>query len=340
MADQLTSVGVEFSTPEMTRAFYTLERDVKPRKWGLGKISNPDSAFTAIQDYVVNAFWYAKKKYKGENTKIGGRTPGKYKEDNGKDLITSPNEFIHPSARIRYMCREGKGLDDKGDWDCAALTKNGYTLEKIDGPPELGELYPQERIASTYETLSGRVSSVNRSQKPDMQSHDGQKLVVQQVPFEQDLWPLDKAENQWVWTQGTGKDKKTLQEERIGMWERLFIKINDKMVKREEDAAQAASSSDQSKKPGLVRKVYDKVHNTVNDRWQSAKGRVGKMFSRTIAGKMFDRTVGKLLRPAEKPKPSDYPKAHGYYDMISWQRGDPNPKPPPPGKVNQKPAKD
>ncbi|KAK2013288.1 hypothetical protein LZ32DRAFT_557910 [Colletotrichum eremochloae] len=336
MADRLTSIGVEFSTPEMKRLCYTLQPGVKPRPWGLGKISDPDNRLITIPDRAINAFWYPIKKYDGENTKVGGRTPGKYMEDDGKKPIESPNEFIHPSARIRYLYK-GLGLNDEGNWDCAALTKNGYTLEKIDESPPDEDLYPRSRIASTYETLSGAVSSVNRSLQSDIQSDNDHPLVVQEMPFKEELWPIpEKAKSHWVWTQGTGKDKKTLQEERIGMWECLFISINEEMVKREkEEAAKAAASSGQPKKPGLVRRVYDKVYNTVNDRWQSAKGRVGKMFGRTIAGRMFNRTLGKVLRPSEKPMPSDYPETYGYYDMISWQRGDPTPKPQSSGKLNQ-----
>ncbi|KAK2031155.1 hypothetical protein LX32DRAFT_557573 [Colletotrichum zoysiae] len=306
MADQLTSIGVEFSTPEMKRLFYTLEPDVKPREWALGKISNP-GATTSIPDKAYNALWYPWQRLKGENTVLGTRTPGNYKEDDGKTLITSPNEFIHPSVRIRYLYK-GLGLDDEGEWDCAALTKNGYTLEKRTELPDLGDSYPKDPIASTYETLSGKVSSVHGGHALDTQSHKDHTLVVHQMPFEKDLCLLDQAQNHWVWTRNTGNGKKTIREERIGMWERLFIDINHKMLqtrKRDEKAAKTGSSSGQSKKFSLTR--------LVSDGYQFAKGRAGKILSSAVDG---------LLGSSKKPMPLGYPRDHGYHDLISWQRGD------------------
>ncbi|KAK1589811.1 uncharacterized protein LY79DRAFT_517073 [Colletotrichum navitas] len=308
MADQLTSIGVEFSTPEMKRLFYTLEPGVKPREWALGRIANPD-ATTSIPDQAYNALWYPWQRLNRENTVLGTRTPGNYKEDDKKTLIKDPNEFIHPSVRIRYLYK-GLGLDDEDEWECAALTKNGYTLEKSTEPPKLGDQYLRDPIASTYETLSGKVSSVHGGHALETQSHKDHTLVVHQMPFERDLCLLDQAKNQWVWTKDVGDGKKTIQEERIGMWERLFIDINHKMVQRQksdEKAAKTAPSSGQSKKFSLKRLFYDG--------YQFAKGRAGKMLNRAFDG---------LLGPSVKPMPRalDYPQKHGYHDMISWQLGD------------------
>ncbi|KAK2036447.1 hypothetical protein LZ31DRAFT_615684 [Colletotrichum somersetense] len=306
MADQLTSIGVEFSTPEMKRLFYTLEPNVKPREWALGKISNPE-ATTSIPDKAYNALWYPWQRLKDENTVLGTRTPGNYKEDDGKTLITSPNEFIHPSVRIRYLYK-GLGLDDEGEWDCKALTKNGYTLEKAE-LPDLGDSYPKDPIASTYETLSGKVSSVHGGHELDTQLHKDHTLVVHQMPFEKDLFPLDQAKNHWVWTPNTGNGKKTIREERIGMWERLFIDINHKMLqtqKRDEKAAKTGSSSDKSKNFSFRR--------LVSDGYQFAKGRAGQILSSAVDG-----LLGSSRKP---PLPPDYPQKHGYHDIISWQRGD------------------
>ncbi|KAK1978305.1 hypothetical protein LZ30DRAFT_729243 [Colletotrichum cereale] len=304
MADQLTSIGVEFSTPEMKRLFYTLEPGVKPSKWALGRISNPEPA-TSIPDQAYNALWYPWQRLNRANTILGTRTPGNYKEDGGKSLITSPNEFIHPSVRIRYLYN-GLGLDDEGEWDCPALIGNGFTLEKSDEPPEPENSYPNGPIASTYETLSGKVSSVHVGHSLDTQSHKDHTLVVHQMPFEKDLCLLDQAKNYWVWTaKDTGNGKKTIREERIGMWERFFINVNHRMVQarqRDEKAAKA-SSSGQSKKWSLRGLVYD--------RYRSAKG---------LAGKILSGAVDNLLGSKKKPKPL-VSEEFGYHDMVSWQRG-------------------
>ncbi|KAK1995094.1 hypothetical protein LX36DRAFT_659938 [Colletotrichum falcatum] len=329
MADQLTSIGVEFSTPEMKRLCYTLQPGVKPRPWALGKISNPTSITTTIQDQAINALWYPVKRFMGENTVTGGRTPGNYKdEDDKKAPITSPNELIHPSVRVRYLY-QGLGLDDKGEWDCPALTKNGYTLERIAGPPELGDPYPNKRTALTYETLSGRVSSIHLSQPSDGQSDDkDHTLVVHQQPYEGELYRIEEARSHWVWSRYTVDGKKTLPEERIGVWERLFININQTMLDREEEAAKkkAALSSNQSKKPGWRQRVYDRMY----DRYQSVKG---------LGGKVLSFAADRVFGSSDKPMPVGYPLKYGYYDMISWQRGDPTPKRPSPGKLGQELAK-
>ncbi|OHW97343.1 peptidoglycan binding domain-containing protein [Colletotrichum incanum] len=305
MADQLTSIGVEFSTPEMKRIFYTLEPGVQVRDWALGRISNPGVA-TSIPDRAYNAFWYPYQKLKGENTVLGTRTPGNYKEDDGKFPIKNPNEFIHPSVRIRYVY-DGLGLDDAGEWECAALTKNGYKLQKSAQPAQLEDPYPKNPIASTYETLSGKVSSVHGGHTVDIESHKDHTLVVHQMPFEADLYPLDQTKNSWVWTQGDGNGIKTLPEERIGMWERLFIDINHRMVQRqkEEKMAREALNVNKPQSRTLRQWYYDGVNSV-----------------KATAGQILSRTIGRLFGPPVKDKPQGHPPKFGYHDFVSWQRGD------------------
>lgn len=52
MADQLTSVGVEFSKPEMQRIFYDVNPSVQVRP--MGKIHNP-SGVTTIPDRLYDS---------------------------------------------------------------------------------------------------------------------------------------------------------------------------------------------------------------------------------------------------------------------------------------------
>ncbi|KAI8265820.1 hypothetical protein K4K58_010703 [Colletotrichum sp. SAR11_239] len=303
MADQLTSVGVEFSTPEMKRIFYTVDPSVEAREWGKGRISNP-SGTTAIPDKAYNAFWYPWQTITGGNTVAGTRTPGSYMEDGRKDVIQDPNELIHPSVRIRYLY-DGLGLDDNGDWECSALTKNGYKLQKSSVPLQVEDPYHKDFIASTYETLSGTVASVHGGMPID--PNTDHKLVLHQLPFEYDLYQLEEAKNNWVWE----KEGKILPEERIGMWERLFIKVNHNLLYRQKETQrlkeerEAAEPKSNDWFSGIQSWAGDKVNT-----------------ARSAAGSALTNTVGRLLPSSGKLKPADYHPDFGYHDFVSWQKGD------------------
>ncbi|KAL0941965.1 uncharacterized protein CTRU02_204728 [Colletotrichum truncatum] len=303
MADQLSSVGVEFSTPEMKRIFWTLEEGVEAREWAKGKISSP-SATSALPDKAYNAVWYPWQRIKGVNTVAGTRTPGGYKEDGGKAVIEAPNELIHPSVRIRYLY-DGLGLDDAGEWDCPALTGNGYKLEKSTEPSQI-ENDTHKSFGSVYETLSGKVSSVHGGFPVD--SKPDQKLVVHQLPYESDLYQLEEAANNWVWAKA---DNTFLREERIGMWERLFISINHKLLERQ--TREKLAREEQERRYPTRKSLREGLRSWVGDRVENARG---------VAGDVLNKTLDKLLPTPEKLKPLEYPPKFGYHDFVSWQRGD------------------
>ncbi|CRK37349.1 hypothetical protein BN1723_018641, partial [Verticillium longisporum] len=54
MADQLSSVGVEFSRPEMQRVFYDVRASAVPQAWGMAQIHNPPPK-TAALDVAVSS---------------------------------------------------------------------------------------------------------------------------------------------------------------------------------------------------------------------------------------------------------------------------------------------
>ncbi|KAF9870962.1 hypothetical protein CkaCkLH20_11634 [Colletotrichum karsti] len=304
MADQLTSVGVEFSTPEMKRIFYTLDPSVEAREWGKGRISSPSST-TALPDKAYDALWYPWQRLTGGNTVGGTRTPGSYKEDDRKGFIQDPCELVHPSVRIRYLY-DGLGLDDAGDWECSALTKNGFKLQKSTMPLRIEDPNHRHFIASTYETLSGTVASVHGGLPMDASADH--KLVLHQLPYESDLYQLEEAENNWVWSRGDT----VLEEERIGMWERLFININHDLLERQEQTKRAQEGRQRTESKtsqGLVAGL----RSWVGDRVNTARG---------VAGSVLSNTVGKLLPGTGKSKPIDYHPKFGYHDFVSWQRGD------------------
>lgn len=314
MADQLTSIGVEFSTPEMKRIFHLLEPGVCPRPWSAGRISSP-SATSAIPDRAYNALWYPWRRLTGGNPVAGARTPGSYREDGGRKPIREPNELVHPCARVRYLYG-GMGLDDDGEWTCGALTRNGFSLVRTAGPPEDDDLHQQQQhhpVASTYETLSGTVASVRGGHLVN-DTGAARKLVLHQLPHESDLHQLDAAENSWAWARDDGT---VLPEERVGMWERLYIRINhdlcERQRRREERERERGRQIERKKSLSLV----GSLRSMVADRIARARG---------LAGSILEITVERLLPSPGKPFPLEYPSKFGYHDFISWQKGDTSPK--------------
>ncbi|KAF6824624.1 hypothetical protein CMUS01_10151 [Colletotrichum musicola] len=307
MADQLTSIGVEFSTPEMKRIFHLLEPGVAPRPWSSGRISSP-SASSAIPDRAYNALWYPWRRLTGGNPVAGARTPGSYREDGGRQPIREPNELVHPCARVRYLYG-GMGLDDEGEWDCGALTRNGFQLVRTAGPPEDDDAQ-QHPVASTYETLSGTVASV-RGGHVINDTGAGRKLVLHQLPHESDLHQLDAAENSWSWSRDDGT---TLPEERVGMWERLYIRINHDLCERQRRRERKQQREQpETKSLGVV----GRLRSLVMDRIANARG---------LAGSILEITVERLLPSPGKPFPLEYNSKFGYHDFVSWQKGDTSPK--------------
>lgn len=238
MADQLTSVGVEFSKSEMNRIFYELRGQTRARPWGLGMIHNRRGA-TSYPDWLwsyVAAPW---RKYKHGTTDYVTRTPGGYKEDNGIEEIVSPNELVHPCVRLRYLYG-GLSMDDPGSWACRPLTKRGFTLQRRTEPPfdtPRGHRIPS--ALNTYHTVRGPITPYYDSPPEALAStHSGtgtgtadHPFVRAEQPHEDELYPLPPIPAgpapYWAWVHPDGD---VLPEEQIGMWERLFIRVNEKLL--------------------------------------------------------------------------------------------------------------
>ena len=75
MADQLTSIGVEFSKVEMNRIFYELRPGARAHKWGLGPIRDPGGA-TAFPDKAWGVLAAPYRKYMNGSTDYPTRKPG------------------------------------------------------------------------------------------------------------------------------------------------------------------------------------------------------------------------------------------------------------------------
>ncbi|KAJ0325501.1 hypothetical protein COL5a_007307 [Colletotrichum fioriniae] len=299
MADQLTSVGVEFSTCEMQRIFRTISHGDTIRPWGLGEITSPTSLVTTGLDRAWNMLSAPYLAYHGQFAESSARTPHFYRDNNGKKLLTHTEELVHPCVRVRYLYN-GLGLDDKAEWRCNALTGRGWEL-KLDRGVTSTKIRPgrDPKIVDKYRTVCGSVTSVHQ-QYPKTRAAEGQ-LVNTEQPSEDDLWQLKSPKNTYTWTHPEGK---VLKEEQIGMWERMFIDIND-------DHVDLKKRSDEQK---MRKQTHgDRLRDTATSNVYHALGMVDWIVKTSI-GAVFG------TRP-DKQYPLGYPLQHGYYDFVSWQKG-------------------
>ncbi|KAF4867427.1 hypothetical protein CGCSCA1_v013445 [Colletotrichum siamense] len=409
MADQLSSVGVEFNPEEMTRIFRTVDLEVKPRSWALGHISSA-GLWTKLADKTV-----------GKLTHVGEaahREPGLCTEDNNplKSRLKNTNELVHPSVRLRYLYR-GLGLDDKGEWKCEALSLSHYILEKSEGSRDDWVRRPDQSYLSTHRTLSGNVSSIHGGTNitfvknvDDVRPHS---VVAKQLPFESDLhmsdmnigtwrsdmpycglpnaegWqsrevgedqvtrdgelmndgnvrsrkkgdnipqndqqrPVENAADRWAWVRSPPKSKGApsdvrivLHEERIGLWERQYMRINQENMLREEQWKRkrnpdpgplgnlAATAS------GLISRAVQAGKKTLESGYQAAKTVV------TLPPKIYTTSVGRLslvvssttnrimwgvpkskedvMKMLKRPPTNVDQGKYAWEDIVAWQHGD------------------
>lgn len=205
----------------MQRIFDAVNAGVKVREWGMGKICNPKGP-TAWPDRLYNSIPFVN---------IRPRKPGRYTVD-GKpnERLYRTGESIHPSARIRYQYR-GKGLDDANDWPCRALIENGYYLSKKEGRVETRPFRVHDAI-NPYQMVLCKV--LPYFDIPDKHHANAcLPLVRTHQPREDDLHVLDDLTGYWVWKSADGTQD--LPEEHIGIWERMFIKTNEKLLEWQRD---------------------------------------------------------------------------------------------------------
>ncbi|SPN99730.1 uncharacterized protein DNG_02581 [Cephalotrichum gorgonifer] len=271
MADQLTSVGVEFGRPEMQRIFYDVNSEAQSRPWGMGKIHNPSGA-TSIPDRVYDALPW--RYFTGKQTPA--RTPGLYTHDGADDPLLNTKESVHPSVRIRYLY-DGKGLDDEPQWPCRALTENGYTLVKQDVSSVAVRPSRVPHALKPYHTVGGSlipffddVTTV-QDQPPVLDGYPAPRFVRTEQPHENDLQTMADPTTYWAWRRGDT----VLPEEQLGMWERMYIKINDKLV-----AWQAAAEERRAKvaeeEEAARRALMSPVMRKLEDLWAGAGEAVGE----------------------------------------------------------------
>ncbi|TDZ16183.1 Uncharacterized protein Cob_v010877 [Colletotrichum orbiculare MAFF 240422] len=304
MADQLTSVGVEFSQKEMKRIFRSTTSQSDYRPWGLGKITSPDSLATTLPDLAWNAATLPYRTVTHQWTESCVRRPGHYSNDDGKRRLTNTQELVHPSVRIRYLY-QGLGLDDAGEWRCKALAGRGWQL-MFEKNPSAATTPPSvrpgrdPRVVDEYRTVSGSVTAVYE-QYPVSERLRG-KVVRAEQPDEADLKSLDPPKNTWSWA--LQDSDRRLYEEHIGMWERMYIEVNDDMVRWHELTVHERRKR-WSKGDHLREMATESVAFAVHAVENVVKTAVGTVFG----------------GPPEKYLPQGFPDQHGYHDFISWQKG-------------------
>lgn len=301
MADQLTSVGVEFSKPEMQRIFYDVNPGVSVRPWGMGKTHNP-SGVTTIPDRLFDSLPW---RYLA-GVQTPPRKPGLYTGDGGDEPLTCTAESVHPSVRLRYLY-DGAGLDDEPNWTCRALTENGYTLQKRDASSI--DIRPS-RVPQALEphyTVSGALvpffDNVETAKSP--MTTEPVSFVRTEQPQEADLQALQDPTAHWVWRKGD----KVLPEEQIGLWERLYLKINDKLVLWQ-GIAEGRRTMEVDKKKALRKEKMSPFIRTLLDAWRRAGEPLGTA----------PQPCGR--RRKLKFKPEGFVGEYGYHDIVVWQRGD------------------
>jgi len=313
MADQLTSIGVEFSRPEMSRIFHTMPvssemnndgtpvRAVQARPWGMGFIKNPDGA-TTYPDWLWSSLCAPAKKIVGRSTDYITRTPGNYHADGKpKEELVEPNEWVHPCVRLRYLYN-GPEMDDAGPWRCRALMETGgFQLKRGPLPDNVREDRPVR--TKPYKTIAGTVEPYYGV----AQASSAHPMVQAEQPSESDLYQLPKAEGHWYWEDKHGKK---LPEEFVGIWERMYIQINEKLVgwQVKLDKEKHEKAEEERKKLEASQWGITKAIKSVGDGVGSAYSLVTGAFAGT---------------PPIRPKPEGIPADFGYWDVISWQEGNP-----------------
>ncbi|KAL4782674.1 hypothetical protein BJX76DRAFT_358728 [Aspergillus varians] len=217
LADQLTSLGVEFSRPEMKRLFRWVNPEIEIREWGRGKIYDP-KGLTTWPDKVYNLLPF---------TALPKRKPGMYMTDeNPPRTLHRTMEFVHPSVRIRFLY-QGKGPDDAEAWHCRALIENGYQLKKKQGP-NMRRSNQQDCATAPLTTLLGDIIPYYESS-----GHCDVNPAVSYVkihhPEKCELAEMGKHNGYWAWQ--TEDNQHELLEEYLGVWERMFIHINGELLR-------------------------------------------------------------------------------------------------------------
>ncbi|TDZ65260.1 Uncharacterized protein CTRI78_v003570 [Colletotrichum trifolii] len=357
MADQLSSVGVEFVPTEMKRLFRAVELEAVTARWALGRTFAPP-LITSIPDRLRDGISYPVNALLGWNKHRGTRQPGLTKDDHQEHRLRNTNELIHPSVRIRYLYKgrlvsKGQEEENKTTWDCPALTspENGYRLRLIQKHRPFFARNANHINDSTYNTLVGAIQSVHGQDGVD----NKHSKIAKQLPFESSLrnpypdeqWTWETAEKSqhraaegWVWERWDHEKKQSerLFEEHVGMWERLYMETNRIHLGREEKDwvatmpkhgwAHSIQKRVTKASGHVVSGVRDSALSAVKAPFKLAK-KVVYMARATLGGAVqllnpySSHPKLRLFQPNSKyPEVEQRHKGYGLHDLVVWQQGD------------------
>ena len=303
MADQLTSVGVEFSKPEMQRIFYNMNPGVKARPWAMGKICNP-KGLTTYPDRMYGLRPWRLFSQRQKN----GRKPGLYTIDGSDDeMLPNTEEYVHPSVRIRYLY-DGRGLDDVQHWTCRSLTKHGYGLAHQLEPFLAPRPHRIPEAFTPFHTLvGGLVPFYDGVGSPGDRVHlhvdvkTPLKYVRTEQPNKMDLLEIDNPTSHWAWKM----EDRILPEEALGTWERMYVKINDSLVVWQTGADKRGNDSLMAQRE--VGRRASAISRYMRNSWNATAN------NSRPRRKLFKKSI------PEKVKPAAFPGDYGYHDITIWR---------------------
>ncbi|KAK4235434.1 hypothetical protein C8A03DRAFT_17821, partial [Achaetomium macrosporum] len=280
MADQLTSVGVEFSKTEISRMhLLRCAPQRQSQKVGDGRYPQPTRPTSQLPIASM------------ERPTTSPRTPGGYMKDNRIEKLVNTNELVHLFVRILYLYG-GLKWTALGRGSIRALTERGYGLDRRDQP----STQPRDaRVSNALDPCCSVRSPVAPyyDNVPEIftAGTDANPFVKTEQPYEGDLHLMADPQLCWVWAD---KDGSILPEERIGVWERMFIKVNEKLVAWQQKADAAAPKEG----PGFFASAGNAIKS------------------------VFVSAPQPLTPVAARLKHKYIPEQYRYHDTSSWQRGD------------------
>ncbi|KAI0202946.1 hypothetical protein F4808DRAFT_458654 [Astrocystis sublimbata] len=256
MMDQLQSVGCEFRTDALERAYaatvkYYMTREKssvlakgarrqakKPAIWAEKSIYEPNHP---IRPWALHQIHSAR----GALYNILGsvsRAPGMYKKIDPKkgsalpDFLEDTNERIHPSVRVRLAC-QGLGVNDSGVWQCPSLLKywrprrvNEQFHDPVSRASVWGPVSPENEPAATAPPQEHAESSAAANDSNEANASNAENAADEATVPASSLQMLSQNPSErWVWEyvgpEGTAPPVKTLVEENLGPYEQRLLEL-------------------------------------------------------------------------------------------------------------------
>jgi hypothetical protein len=213
------------------------------------------------------------------------------RDENTQHVLRKSMESVHPSVRIRLFYN-GWGLDDLSPWACPALIRNKYRPQRRQGP-NLKRPSQESTATTPHRTLLGDLIPYYESSDQHTTNATG-SYVRTHHPHISLLEELSEQQGgYWVWQTADGQHE--LLEDHVGLWERMFMRLNKESLQRQqsnqEDTAQVTRFKD-----SLVGKITNFVASST--------------------------AVLNDARPNAMIERVNFPPAYRFHDIIAWLEAD------------------